>query len=491
MNNAIKILVLEHDVHDLALVLRELQKGSLPFIHQVADGEQSFTECLKRDTPDIILSDYSLPAFDGVAAFHIKQQHNPEIPFIIVSGTLGEEKAVELIKLGVTDYVIKDKLYMLNAKIIRALQEAHEKKEKALAQQRLIQSERRLADAQAIAHIGNWEVDQLTGECCWSDEAFVILGLKPGQVTPSLDLFLSCVHPDDRDFVKKTIYKNEELEKEFSFNNRIIRPDGELRHIFSACRFTFDENHKPVKLIGIIHDVTTAKRMEEELKASNKELETFIYRASHDLRGPLSSIIGLTRVSKTEITDKKSIAYFKMVEASAQKLDDTLISLVESMTIRDISITCEEVDCLQLINEVKTQLQFHEGFSKVNITVHSEVDKILSSKMILSSIFQNIIQNAIKYKNHKRNNSFLKISILNKDNATEITFEDNGIGIDDSFVDKIFGMYFRATTAGSGSGLGLYIVKIGVEKLGGTISLKSIKGDGTTFTIRLPDSCVC
>jgi signal transduction histidine kinase len=192
-------------------------------------------------------------------------------------------------------------------------------------------------------------------------------------------------------------------------------------------------------------------------------------------------------VSKTEITDETSKKYFQMVEASALKLDETLISLVQSMTMRDMIVNLEEIDPEKIVSSVLSQLKFHEGFSRVKFIVTNNLNsEILSNKLILSSVFQNIIQNAVKYQDYHKAQSCLEIIFNKKDNGIEIIFDDNGIGIDDNLQSRIFDMYFRGTTSVSGTGLGLYIVKIGIEKLRGTITMKSVKGLGTKFTIFLP-----
>jgi signal transduction histidine kinase len=132
-----KILIVEHDANDLELLLYELKKGGLDFVSQVVETKETFIGALANFNPDIILSDYSLPGFDGVTAFHHKQEIRADIPFIIVSGTVGEETAVELIKSGVTDYVLKDKLFTVIPKIKRALKETSERLEKAIALQQI------------------------------------------------------------------------------------------------------------------------------------------------------------------------------------------------------------------------------------------------------------------------------------------------------------------------------------------------------------------
>jgi len=130
MTDTCKILILEDNQSDIDLLKRELRKNGLNFSSEVVQTRESFVSALDHFLPDIILSDYTLPAFDGVAAFKIKQIKSPDTPFIIVSGSIGEERSVELIRDGVTDYALKDKLFSLCPKINRALKDAEQKKVK-------------------------------------------------------------------------------------------------------------------------------------------------------------------------------------------------------------------------------------------------------------------------------------------------------------------------------------------------------------------------
>src|SRR3954469_12559581 len=171
----INLLILEHDENDLELLLYELKKGELDFDPKIVGNKEQFTHALTNFCPDVILSDYSLPGFDGIAAFHLKQQLCPDVPFIIVSGTIGEENAVELIKNGVTDYSIKDKLFTVIPKIKRALKEANERREKMETEQNLRNSQRQLAEAQRISKIGSWELSENGEMISCSDELYRIL----------------------------------------------------------------------------------------------------------------------------------------------------------------------------------------------------------------------------------------------------------------------------------------------------------------------------
>jgi PleD family two-component response regulator len=137
MNKSFKVLILEDNKSDIDLVRRELKKNGLVFTAFIVENRESFENALQDFLPDIILSDFSLPAFDGVTAFNIKQDKSPDVPFIIVSGTIGEERSVEMIRNGVTDYVVKDKLFTLTPKISRALKDAEEVKVKRITDDEL------------------------------------------------------------------------------------------------------------------------------------------------------------------------------------------------------------------------------------------------------------------------------------------------------------------------------------------------------------------
>ncbi len=181
MNAQTKILIVEHDVNDLELLKYELKKGGLDFESRIVENEIEYAEALKNFMPDLILSDYSLPSFDGPTAFKIREEVTPETPFIFVSGNIGEENSVEFIKKGVTDYVLKDKMFTLNTKVNRALEESKEKQLKNKTEEELIHSERRLDRAQEIAHMGSWELDFDTNVFTMSAEACRIFGFPAHQ----------------------------------------------------------------------------------------------------------------------------------------------------------------------------------------------------------------------------------------------------------------------------------------------------------------------
>jgi signal transduction histidine kinase len=274
---------------------------------------------------------------------------------------------------------------------------------------------------------------------------------------------------------------------DFNINCRIVRKDGEIRHISSVARYMKNEAGVPVGLYGVMQDVTENRILEQNLKAINKDLETFIYKASHDLRGPLASISGLINVFRKELNSTSDRQFLGMIEPAIQKLDYTLSGLVQSMVIKDARGNGELVDFTTLIPGVIERYRHYQGFSRMAITTDiAFTGEFRSSKFVLESVFQNLVENAIKYQDYNADHGTLHIGIQQIGHELVIKCADSGIGIDQSLQDKIFDMYFRATEVASGSGLGLYLVKNGIERLGGRITVCSEKRKGTTFVIHLP-----
>jgi PAS domain S-box-containing protein len=235
-------------------------------------------------------------------------------------------------------------------------------------------------------------------------------------------------------------------------------------------------------------DITERKIAEKRLEATNKELELFIYKASHDIRGPLASVMGLVNVSKLEITDQKSIKYLDMINSATQKLDYTLSELVKAMKMRDVTAFNEEIDFNQLTDDILKRFSHFPGFLRLKISREIISSRTFySNRSVLETILQNLVENAIKYQKTSGADSFLNIKFHILEKELQLTVEDNGIGIEEFLQPQIFDMYFKANENSKGSGLGLYLVKKGVEKLDGEIKLTSKLCEGTVFKVTIPN----
>jgi signal transduction histidine kinase len=228
-----------------------------------------------------------------------------------------------------------------------------------------------------------------------------------------------------------------------------------------------------------------------ELKKINKELDSFVYSVSHNLRAPLMSVLGLLDLAKHENHQENSSTldqYFAMMESSIHKLDETVKEILDYSRNARQNLTIEQIDLKKIIEENFEKMQFMPGSQLIQReVVVSGPYPFYSDNYRLSVILNNLISNSIKYYDANKEKPYIKISVVvAKDKAT-LEFEDNGIGIEDKFSAKVFDMFFRATEKNKGAGLGLYIVKEAIDKLKGTISMESQVAKGTRFKIELPN----
>lgn len=228
----------------------------------------------------------------------------------------------------------------------------------------------------------------------------------------------------------------------------------------------------------------------KELSDRNFELDQFVYKISHDIRSPFTSILGLVSLMKVETDPERLLESVKHIEKSVLRLDVFVKSMLNFARISRENQQPEEIYFHILIDECLNDLKYLENFSKIviEINVNDKDCKFFSDTLKINSIFRNIISNAVKYSNpYATEQSYLVINIDVMPTIAHITFEDNGIGIKEEYLNKIFGMFVRATERSDGSGLGLYIVKQSVERLNGTIDIKSKYGEGTIMQLSLPN----
>src|SRR3990170_3068281 len=207
-----------------------------------------------------------MPYFSAIGALTELQLSGLDLPFIIVSGYVGDDYAVACMKAGAHDYVMKDNLARLVPAIEREMSEAEERRKRKLAEKALRKSQVSLANAQRIAHLGNWEWDIVKNEFCWSNEVYRIFGLVPRSFCPTYEVFLDSVHANDREFVKKSIHETLYERKPFSIDHRIVLPDGSERIVHEEVEVVFDSTGKAIQMDGTVQDITERKRAEEEIK---------------------------------------------------------------------------------------------------------------------------------------------------------------------------------------------------------------------------------
>jgi signal transduction histidine kinase len=232
--------------------------------------------------------------------------------------------------------------------------------------------------------------------------------------------------------------------------------------------------------------LTLLEASENKLHSKIKELNAYLYRTSHDLRGPLSSISGLISILKAECQDETLMSYILMLEKSNQRMLLILNSLNEITRISQGKSSFEDIHLSELVDEIfsamKNVPKSKDLDFRMNINLPGTVN---SDRFVLNSILQNLIENAIEYRMNK-SDSYVSVAASKKNNMLEILVSDNGVGIKPEFHDSVFEMFYRGHTGSEGSGLGLSIVSNGVEKLGGQITLSSVYKEGTSFKLIIP-----
>src|SRR5229473_3804916 len=230
MRRALRILSIEDDPKDTRLIQDLLETEGLVCEVRRVDTQAALLASVEQGGIDLILADYSLPSFDGISALKFAMKACPDVPFIFVSGTLGEEVAIEALKIGATDYVLKTRLSRLVPSVLRALREATEKAERKRAEESLRQSEAYLAEAQRLSHTGSFGWRPSTGEIIWSEETFRIFQYDR-TTTPTVELVLQRVHPEDTVLVQQTIERASQDGKDFEHEYRLLMPDGAVKHV--------------------------------------------------------------------------------------------------------------------------------------------------------------------------------------------------------------------------------------------------------------------
>jgi PAS domain S-box-containing protein len=237
---------------------------------------------------------------------------------------------------------------------------------------------------------------------------------------------------------------------------------------------------------GIMIDVTEYKKRDLELGRLNNELDQFIYHASHELRAPLATMLGIVNLMEYDKKNTPEMNYCTILKEKIKGLDNLLKSIVAISLNNKDNINSEKIDWNVMIPSVVNELGIQ---SKVAITFTvNQTHEFFGDVSRIRIILINLISNAFKYANPTVNRSWLNIQVSSDQESSKIFVEDNGVGIDPEYLKGIFKMFYKATTQPKGQGLGLYTVKVMLDKLNGKITVTSNLGEGTSVKLVLPNT---
>ncbi|MBP6302886.1 MAG: HAMP domain-containing histidine kinase [Bacteroidia bacterium] len=328
--------------------------------------------------------------------------------------------------------------------------------------------------------------------------AFMLLGRNGGVLFTSLFFFqLLYIFIVSR-YTDLTSFEflnndNSHIEEDFLFNGIFTSflVAAQSAYLFSGRNIVIQkitEQRDKLELNNQLLQVTNT-----ELQKANKELDKFVYSVSHDLRAPLSSILGIVQLTEDDELNDELKTSLGFIKQGVLKLDTFIQDILDYSRNTRAEIKQEAIDFKTMLEDVCDNLKYmaYGGEKKVNlITEITQSEKFISDKSRMMIILNNLLSNGMRYSNPTVESPFVKIQIKSTDVSCNITISDNGIGIKPELQQKVFDMFYRISEKSVGSGLGLYLVKETVEKLNGTVRLDSIPGVGTSFTITLPSSYI-
>lgn len=343
--------------------------------------------------------------------------------------------------------------------------------------------------------IGMWEydIDDKTAE--WNDVLFEIYDVE--RTAKDLHrIWNEMLHPEDVENVRKDIEQMIRGEKNTSvIEYRILsgKKRDEVKYLKTTAFRENDHDSKTNKVLGSTVDISVTKKFEkdildknQELIKINGELDQFVYSVSHDLRSPLLSIKGILSVIDDDSELVEIQTYLELIERSVNRLDSTILEILDFSRNARLDHVFSLFNVKELVENIFNDLAFVTD-EKVDLRCHIVgSDMMYQDRARLEILLKNLISNGIKYRRHSDEDSFVDVTVFADSSDYKIVVKDNGEGISEENQKKVFGMFFRASSSSSGTGLGLYICKDIVSKMNGEINLESQSGIGTLITLCLP-----
>ena len=497
---ALKVLVLEDSPIDFELIQEQLADAGYILDVTHVENESGFTISLRENSYDIILSDFKLPGFDAFGALQISNEICPEVPFICISGSIGEETAIELLKLGAVDYVLKDRPERLPFAVKRALDEAKEKADHRRAAKALQESEHRFKTVSEDAQEWIWEVDKNGLYTYASPICHSLLGYSANEIVGQkyfYDFFL----PEKKEELMKAAFEVFSRKDSFRhFENPNVHKNGHILTLTTSGSPILDELGNLVGYRGVDADITEREKMLKELVFAKEKAEesdrlktAFINNISHEIRTPLNGILGFGRLLvEPDLSDDQRKEYFAILEQSSNRLMNTVSDYMDMARIVSDTMEVHKREfLLQPLFEGIADNTRHLceakkiGFEAV-IPTEAEALTLHSDNAYIRRTLNILVDNALKFTRQ----GCITCGYRIVSGFIEFFVHDTGIGIAPDKLETIFEMFSQEDYSNhrgyEGSGLGLAIAGGLVKLLGGTIQVTSEKGKGSAFTFGVP-----
>jgi len=490
MSSKIRVLILEDEQFDVELIKRQLSKGGLDFESINVDNRVDFIRQLEEYQPNIVLADYKLPQFTGMDALEIVKQNRSEMPFVIVTGSIGEDAAVECLKAGAWDYIIKERILRLAPAVKSALKAKEEKDKLSEAQKSLVEREelhRSIFDTAADVII----ITDANAVILDINSAIKTYGINPEELIghSAIDL----MPPEIR--AKANLILNNIVETGVSNNKelRLYGKDGQFIDLIFNAVGIIKENGRFQKIVAIIHDITSRRQLEQQIQKDEKlkSISVLASGIAHDFNNFLTIILGSADLLQVLAEGRDDLApHIENVQTASMRARD--------LTQQLLSFAKGGVPDLKtgsIIDLIKESAAFVLAGTNVQCETETPADlwQVEMDEGQISQVLNNLIINAIQAMPQGGRLQIMasNVSIAEEDSIllrsgdyVKIAVLDEGIGIPAENLNKIFDPFF--TTKKTGSGLGLSNAYMIVKNHRGLITAQSQVGVGTQFDIYLP-----
>ncbi len=500
---SLRILLLEDSPLDAELILSRLTRHGLDIEVRRVENQPDFVALLEQGWPNLILADYRLPLFDGMAALRlVRQRENGHLPFIFVSGVLGEETAIEAMKEGATDYVLKDRLQRLPAAVERAMVEARIRTDKKAAEENL----QRLR--MAIDDVHDYAIFTITPDgaiSSWNQGGLRLLGYEEAEILgkPMALFYL----PEDRDADVPGLVRTEARTKGRVAGERFfLRKDGSRfrgEGVISAVR---NAQGQLLAYSIVLRDVTEIRKAQAEREALlereraarseaekvNRVKDEFLAVLSHELRTPLNAILGWVQMMRRGLVGPEKLGQvMETIERNARSQAQLIEDLLDMSRIISGKITLDRrpLDLAEVARAAVHSVTVAAENKGLEIEVALEDGLwIMGDGGRLQQIILNLLSNAVKF---TPQGGRITLTLHKEQGQARLTVRDTGIGIKPEFLTDVFQRFRQAdastTRRFGGLGLGLAIVQSLVEAHDGSITAESEgEGKGASFSVSLP-----
>ncbi|MEH2192381.1 MAG: response regulator [Nostoc sp.] len=509
--NILRFLLLEDSRLDAELTLMVLIQGGIDCELLRVETGADFSAALETEAFDLILADYALPSFDGISALEIARNRSPEVPFIFVSAALGEELAIEALKNGATDYVLKQRLGRLVPSVQRALREAKERRELKQAEELLQKSEAKYRRIVDTSYEGIWMIDSESRTEFVNQRIFEMLGYPPEEMLGcSIFDFIEEVNGITSEEILAWLKREGSDLKE----GRLRCKDGSYIWTLISARAILNEQNEFLGAIAMLTDISDRKRTESErdrllqleqiaraeAEAANRIKDEFLAVLSHELRSPLNPILGWAKLLQSRKFDETALQKaLETIERNAKLQAELIDDLLDVSRILQgkLNLKMVSVNLASTIEAAMETVRLAAEAKSIHIEMMLDSQgKVLGDSVRLQQVFWNLLSNAVKF---TPIGGKVNVRLQCIDAQVQITVSDTGKGIHPNFLNHVF-EYFRqgdstTTRKFGGLGLGLAIARHLVEMHGGTIKAESLGEDeGAIFTVKLPllkDSATC